>query len=106
MKEKKRNIPLDIKILEASNRVGGVIQTEHRDGFVIEHGPDAFISTKPWAKTLCEEIGIEEHFIGTNPKVRTRLRRTEQKTHSCTRRVLHDGSRLFPTFYKKRQYSV
>ena len=67
---KKRNIPLDIKILEASNRVGGVIQTEHRDGFVIEHGPDAFISTKPWAKTLCEEIGIEEHFIGTNPKVR------------------------------------
>lgn len=66
----KRNIPLDLKILEASNRVGGVIQTEHRDGFVIEHGPDAFISTKPWAKALCEELGIDEHFIGTNSKVR------------------------------------
>lgn len=66
----KRNIPLDLKILEASNRVGGVIQTEHRDGFVIEHGPDAFISTKPSAKALCEEFGIEEHFISTNAKVR------------------------------------
>ncbi len=66
----KRDIPLDLKLLEASNRVGGVIQTEHRDGFVIEHGPDAFISTKPWAKALCEELGIDKHLISTNSKVR------------------------------------
>ena len=66
----KRDISLNIKILEASNRVGGVIKTEYKDGFVIEHGPDAFISTKPWAKTLCEELGIDQHFIGTNSDVR------------------------------------
>ena len=65
-----RNIPLDVTLLEATGRVGGVIQTEHRDGFLIEHGPDAFISTKPAAKTLCEELGIADQFIGTNPKVR------------------------------------
>ena len=65
-----RDIPLDITLLEASDRVGGVIQTEHRDGFLIEHGPDAFISTKPAAKALCEELGIADQFIGTNPKVR------------------------------------
>ena len=65
-----RDIPLDVTLLEASERVGGVIQTEHRDGFLIEHGPDAFISTKPAAKALCEELGIADQFIGTNPKVR------------------------------------
>lgn len=65
-----RNIPLTLTVLEASNRVGGVIQTEHRDGFIIEHGPDAFISTKPWGKALCEELGIAEKLMGTNPKVR------------------------------------
>ena len=65
-----RNIPLDVTLLEATGRVGGVIQTEHRDGFLIEHGPDAFISTKPAAKVLCEELGITDQFIGTNPKVR------------------------------------
>ncbi|MYF99184.1 protoporphyrinogen oxidase [Candidatus Poribacteria bacterium] len=65
-----RGISLDISLLEASDRVGGVIQTEHRDGFIIEHGPDAFISTKPWAKALCEELGIDDKLIGTNPKVR------------------------------------
>ena len=34
-----RDIPLDVTLLEATGRVGGVIQTEHRDGFLIEHGP-------------------------------------------------------------------
>ena len=65
-----RDIPLDVTLLEASGRVGGVIQTEHRAGFLIEHGPDAFISTKPSAKALCEELGIADQLIGTNPKVR------------------------------------
>ena len=66
----KRDIPLEVILLEASNRVGGVIETEHRDGFIIEHGPDAFITTKPWAKALCEELCISDKLIGTNPKVR------------------------------------
>ena len=65
-----RNILLEVALLEASDRVGGVIQTTHKDEFLIEHGPDAFISTKPWAKNLCEELGIEDKLIGTNPKVR------------------------------------
>lgn len=65
-----RNIPLEVVLLESSDRVGGVIQTTHQDRFLIEHGPDAFISTKPWAKNLCEELGIEDKLIGTNPKVR------------------------------------
>ena len=65
-----RDIPLDVTLLEATGRVGGVIRTEHRDGFLIEHGPDAFISTKPAAKALSEELGIADQFIGTNPEVR------------------------------------
>ena len=66
----KRDIPLEVILLEASDSVGGVIQTEHRDGFIVEHGPDAFITTKPWGKTLCEELCISDKLIGTNPKVR------------------------------------
>ena len=65
-----RGVPLDVTLLEATERVGGVIRTEHRDGFLLEHGPDAFISTKPAAKALCEELGIADQFIGTHPKVR------------------------------------
>ena len=66
----KRGIPLDVKLLEAGNRVGGAIHTSKQDGFIIEHGPDVFISTKPWAKALSEELGIADQFQSTNQKER------------------------------------
>lgn len=77
----KKGIPLALTILEASSRVGGVIHTEHRDGFVIEHGPDAFISTKPWAKALCEELSIDDKFIGTNSQMRRSFVIQNSKLH-------------------------
>lgn len=66
----KCGIPLDVKLLEAGDRVGGAIHTSVQDGFVIEHGPDVFISTKPWAKALSEELGIADQFQSTNPNER------------------------------------
>ena len=66
----KRGIPLDVKLLEAGDRVGGAIHTSKQDGFVIEHGPDVFISTKPWAKALSEELGIADQFLSTNSRER------------------------------------
>lgn len=77
----KRGIPLDVKLLEASNRVGGVVHTSNHDGFIIEHGPDAFISTKPWAKALCEELEIGDKLIGTNPKQRRSFILYDGKLH-------------------------
>ncbi len=70
VESQKRGIPLNVKLLEASHRVGGVISTSKQDGFIIEHGPDAFISTKPWAQSLSQELGIADKLIGTNPKER------------------------------------
>ena len=46
---RERELPLRFTLLEASGRLGGTIGTEHRDGFLLEHGPDSFISEKPWA---------------------------------------------------------
>ena len=50
---RERELPLRFTLLEASGRLGGTIGTEHRDGFLLEHGPDSFISEKPWALALC-----------------------------------------------------
>lgn len=57
-------------LLEASDRPGGVIRTERADGFLFEHGPDTFLSSKPEAVALCRELGIAERLIGTNPDFR------------------------------------
>lgn len=56
-----------ILLLERERRWGGKIRTERVDGFVIEAGPDTFVSTKPWAVELCRELGIDDRLMGTDP---------------------------------------
>jgi oxygen-dependent protoporphyrinogen oxidase len=60
------NLQLDLLLLEASARFGGVIQTERRDCFLLETGPDSFISEKPEALTLVSELGLTTRLIETN----------------------------------------
>lgn len=56
----------EVMLLEASSRLGGTIRSEWREGFLIEHGPDSFISEKPAAIDLSKRIGLEPHLIQTN----------------------------------------
>jgi protoporphyrinogen/coproporphyrinogen III oxidase len=60
----------NVTLIEASPRLGGTIQTEHRDGFLIERGPDSFISEKPEAVALAKRLGLESRLIETNEKYR------------------------------------
>lgn len=53
-------------IIEARPRLGGVIQTEHVEGCVIEGGPDSFLSMKPAAMELIRELGLGDEVIGSN----------------------------------------
>ena len=64
------NPAAQVTILEASSRLGGTIQTEYRDGFLIERGPDSFISEKPQAVALAKRLGLESRLIETNEKYR------------------------------------
>ncbi|MGH9161519.1 MAG: protoporphyrinogen oxidase, partial [Vicinamibacteraceae bacterium] len=56
---------VDVRLLEASDRLGGLIRTEVVDGFTIDAGPDAFLVTKPGAVALCNELGIMSRAIDT-----------------------------------------
>ncbi len=60
----------DVVLFEASKHLGGVLQTETRDGFLIEHGADNFITTVPWAVDFCRRIGFAEELVPTNPSHR------------------------------------
>ena len=63
---RERDQPLRFTVLESSDRLGGVIATEQRDDFLLELGPDSFISEKPWALALCRRLGLEPELMGTN----------------------------------------
>ncbi len=57
---------VDLTVLEAGSRPGGIVQTRERDGFLLESGPDSFISEKPAALALVKRLGLESHLIETN----------------------------------------
>ena len=64
-------LALHYTLLEKSSRWGGKILTERVEGygdqpFVVEGGPDSFITQKPWALQLTRELGLEERLLGTN----------------------------------------
>lgn len=56
---------MEVVLLEASERTGGVIRTLRRDGFLLEGGPDSFISEKPEAFELAKRIGLAPRLIET-----------------------------------------
>jgi oxygen-dependent protoporphyrinogen oxidase len=58
--------PIAVHLLEAGSTVGGIIKTESRDGFLLERGPDSFITEKPDALALVQRLGLEPHLIYTN----------------------------------------
>ena len=62
-----------VNIYEASSRAGGIIHTERRDGFLIEHGPDSFITNKPGGMQLYRDLGIADQLIGTDDEYRRSL---------------------------------
>ncbi|MEP0762738.1 MAG: FAD-dependent oxidoreductase, partial [Chloroflexota bacterium] len=60
------HLPLRVTLVERDSRLGGKIVTDTPSGFVIEGGPDSFITQKPWALQLCRELGLAERLVGTN----------------------------------------
>ncbi len=57
-------------VLEASERWGGKVRSERVDEFVIEAGPDSFLTQKPWALQLARELGLSDRLLGTNDRMR------------------------------------
>jgi protoporphyrinogen/coproporphyrinogen III oxidase len=59
-----------VVLFEATDRLGGVLKTEQRDGYIVEHAADMFITDPPWAVELCRRIGLADKLISTNDRHR------------------------------------
>lgn len=71
----------DCTLIERDDRLGGKILTVHDQPFTLEAGPDSFLTTKPAAVELCEELGLSEQLIDTRPE--------NNHTYVVRRRTLH-----------------
>lgn len=79
---------VEAALFEASDRLGGLIETVHEGGFTIECGPDAWVSAKPWTRELAIELGLADELIGSNDAAR--------KTHIFLTTPDHPSGRLVP----------
>jgi protoporphyrinogen/coproporphyrinogen III oxidase len=57
-------------ILEAENRSGGKIWTDHDNGFLVESGPNGFLESKPSTLKLCRDLGIESELVSASESSR------------------------------------
>jgi oxygen-dependent protoporphyrinogen oxidase len=71
---RKRGADIDWHLYEASNRLGGIIETTRIDTpegrFILEGGPDGWVTEKPWARDLAIELGLESDLIYSNDATR------------------------------------
>ncbi|WP_158508870.1 protoporphyrinogen oxidase [Gemmatirosa kalamazoonensis] len=54
-----------VTLVESAARLGGIVRTERVDGYMIEHGPDVMLATKPGTRSLAERVGIADRLVGT-----------------------------------------
>ena len=57
-----RKAGVDALCVEASDRAGGAIRTEHRDGYLLELGPQSFSGTAQMLQ-LFDELGIRQQVV-------------------------------------------
>ncbi|WP_252502346.1 protoporphyrinogen oxidase [Sporosarcina sp. Marseille-Q4943] len=60
---REQNLPIEVMLIEATNRLGGKIQTVRRNGFVIERGPDSFLIRKKSMDTFAIDLGIGDDLV-------------------------------------------
>lgn len=64
---------VELVLLEASPRLGGVIESVRSGDYLLERGPDAFITDKPAALELCQELDLESSLLATRADFRGAL---------------------------------
>jgi oxygen-dependent protoporphyrinogen oxidase len=64
---------IQCKLFERANRVGGVLQTVRRDGFLVEKSADNFITNVPWATELAGRLEMAGDLLPTSETSRRAL---------------------------------
>ena len=58
--------PIEVRLLEASERLGGHLRTVDFHGCLLEKGPDSILAQKPAARDLCRRLGINDEIVYPN----------------------------------------
>jgi oxygen-dependent protoporphyrinogen oxidase len=63
---------IPVTVYEASGRVGGVIQSLRKDGYIAEFGPNTLLETSPKIPQLIRDAGLQSRRLDPDPKAEAR----------------------------------
>jgi protoporphyrinogen/coproporphyrinogen III oxidase len=66
-------LPIAYTLVERGSTFGGKISSTRANGYVVEGGPDSFLTQKSAALELCHALGLGDQLIGTNDVERKTL---------------------------------
>jgi len=78
----------DVLLLEASNRSGGVIGTEHRDGYLLETGPNTLRGSTAELDNLISSLGMDDRVVEANANSKSRAILRDEVLHTLPRNPL------------------
>ena len=89
---------LEVVLLEADSRVGGVIRSERVDGFLVEHGPNSIQTRTPELLRIIEDLGLQDRMV-------------EASDAAGVRYIVRDGTPLAaptspPTLFSTKLFSA
>ena len=58
-----RHPDVTVTLLEATDRVGGIVRTTPFAGRPVDEAADAFLARVPWAVDLCAELGLSTELV-------------------------------------------
>jgi oxygen-dependent protoporphyrinogen oxidase len=91
-----------VVVYEADDRIGGVVRTERREGYIADLGPSSIAAVSPELRTLLGELGLEASLVPAASAARTRYIVKKKKLRPLpvapqdflTTRLLSNGAKL------------
>ncbi|MDF9798472.1 oxygen-dependent protoporphyrinogen oxidase [Catalinimonas alkaloidigena] len=98
-----RKAGIEVEIVEARSEAGGSMQSERKDGFLIDYGPTSGLDTTPLIGRLVEELGLQPQLIFANQEAKKRYILKNKRLISLpTGPLSFLGTDLFPASAKLR----
>src|SRR5512141_643936 len=76
-----KNNGVNITLLEKNSFVGGSIRTDHKEGYLIEYGPNSSLETTPLINKLLEDLNISSEKIYATDEAKKRYILRDGKLH-------------------------
>lgn len=72
---------VDVLVLERDRIPGGTMRTQHKDGWLIETGPNSALETTPLFRTLFNDLGIADEVVYANESSKNRYILRDGRLH-------------------------